>query len=336
MESTLLSPHGTGKGKTLTNNGYGMLMLASPDQDPSPIATPASSSATGGGGAVRFSFEVFPPRTDKGAAQFHGTVQRLTTLRPSFISVTYGAGGSTRAATRDIVARLVREAPVPAAAHLTCIGAPRQEVDAIAREYHAMGIRRFVALRGDPPEGPGETYVPHPEGYAYASDLVAGLRRIADFDISVGAYPEVHPQAESAAADLDALKRKIDAGAARAITQFFFDPAVFLRFRDRTRAAGIDCPVVPGLLPISNFDKAREFARKCGASVPTALANRFARFTGDAASTRAAALDVACELIDTLLRHGESAFHIYTLNQGRLVEDLCARFGHLPLPQTAN
>ncbi len=313
-------------------------MLANADPTPSPIAPAASSSATGSGtgDAVRFSFEVFPPRTDKGEAQFRGTVKRLTALRPSFISVTYGAGGSTRAVTRDIVASLVREAPVPAAAHLTCIGAPRQEVDAIAREYHAMGIRRLVALRGDPPEGPGETYLPHPEGYAYASDLVAGLRRIADFDISVGAYPEVHPQAESAAADLDALKRKMDAGAARAITQFFFDPAVFLRFRDRTRAAGIDRPLVPGLLPISNFDKAREFAGKCGASVPTALANRFAKVTGDAAAVRALALDVACELIDTLLRHGESVFHIYTLNQGQLVEDLCARFGHLPMPQTAN
>ena len=315
-----------------------MLMLARPDPASPPVAPAASPSAghADAGGAVKFSFEVFPPRTDKGVAQFRATVARLAALRPSFISVTYGAGGSTRAATRDIVARLQREATVPPAAHLTCVGASRQDVDAIARDYRAMGVRRLVALRGDPPEGPGHAYVPHPQGYAYASDLVAGLRRIDDFDISVGAYPEVHPQAESATGDLTALKRKMDAGAARAITQFFFDPAVFLRFRDRARSAGIDRPIVPGLLPISNFDKACEFARNCGASVPTQLANRFAKVGGDVAGARSLALDVASELIDELRQCGESTFHIYTLNQAQLVEDLCARFGSLPVPQTAN
>ncbi|MCB9948010.1 MAG: methylenetetrahydrofolate reductase [NAD(P)H] [Rhodospirillaceae bacterium] len=313
-------------------------MLAGPDAKAAAAAVPAPSCGPDrrpAAGRIGFSFEIFPPRTAQGEAQMWGAIARMAALDPAYISVTYGAGGSTQTATRDIVARLQRETAVPAAAHLTCVGADRASIDAIARDYLAMGVRRIVALRGDPSNGPGTAYVPHPGGYAYAADLVAGLRRIADFDISVGAYPEVHPEAADAAADLDALKRKLDAGAARAITQFFFDPAVFLNFRDRARAAGITQPIVPGILPIANFAKVQEFAGKCRASIPAALAGRFAKVAGNAADTRKLAAEVGCELIACLNRHGEGEFHIYTLNQAGLLVDILTGLGQVPATRAA-
>ncbi|RMG57797.1 MAG: methylenetetrahydrofolate reductase [NAD(P)H], partial [Gammaproteobacteria bacterium] len=223
---------------------------------------------------VEVSFEFFPPKTAEAEASLWRAIKRLEPLRPRYVSVTYGAGGSTRERTHATVVRLRRETALEPAAHLTCVDASRQEIDAIARRYWEEGIRHIVALRGDPPDGQSR-YVPHPQGYAYAADLVAGLKRIADFEISVAAYPEKHPEASSLQADLDNLKRKVDAGASRAISQFFFDIGTFLRFRDRARAAGIDIPIVPGILPVTNFARVVEFAGRCGASVPRWMAELF-------------------------------------------------------------
>jgi len=221
---------------------------------------------------VQVSFEFFPPHTAAAEETLWNSVQRLKELGPRFVSVTYGADGSTRERTHTAVKRIVDETDLTAAPHLTCVGATRGEIDDIAREYWDMGIRHLVALRGDPAEG-SDGYVPHKDGYAWASDLVAGLRKVADFDISVAAYPEVHPEASSAFADLENLKRKLDAGASRAITQFFFDVGSYLRFRDLVAAAGIDSHIVPGILPITRFPQLQRFAERCGASVPACLAS---------------------------------------------------------------
>ena len=217
---------------------------------------------------VAVSFEFFPPKDDKAEASLWAAVKRLAPVDPAFVSVTYGAGGSTRARTHDTVVHLKKVSGLEPAAHLTCVAATRDEVDDIARRYWNEGIRHIVALRGDSPDDAGGAYVPHPDGYAYAADLVAGLKKIADFEISVAAYPETHPEAKSADADLDNLKRKIDAGATRAITQYFFDVDVFLRFLDRVRAAGITVPVVPGILPVTNFQQVSKFSKACGTSIP--------------------------------------------------------------------
>jgi methylenetetrahydrofolate reductase (NADPH) len=283
---------------------------------------------------IRFSFEFFPPRDAAMEERLWQTVTRLAPLQSSFVSVTYGADGSTRERTHDIVTRIHAETGLVSAPHLTCVGATREEVLEIAQRYWDAGIRHIVALRGDPPKG-STHYVPHPGGFAYAADLVAGLRSIGDFDISVAAYPEVHPEAESAQADLDNLKRKVDAGAARAITQFFFDPAVFLRFRDAAAAAGISVPIVPGILPITRFPQITKFAAACGASIPDWLRQRFAGLEDDADTRALISASVAIDMVETLRRHGVQDFHFYTLNRAGLVYAICHCLMHGPAPQVA-
>ncbi len=276
--------------------------------------------------APHVSFEFFPPKTAAMEQTLWQAVTRLAQLGPRFVSVTYGAGGSTRERTHATVARIRRETELEPAAHLTCVGARREEIDAVARGYWDAGIRHIVALRGDPPAGVGG-YTPHPAGYAGAVDLVAGLKRIADFDISVAAYPEVHPEAVSEAADLDNLKRKLDAGATRAITQFFFDVDRYLRFRDRVAAAGIAAPVVPGILPIVDFAQAKKFATACGASMPSWLEAEFAE-AGDDPKIRAAVSERhAVAQCRRLIEAGIDALHFYTLNRAELVGAICASLG---------
>ena len=284
--------------------------------------------------AIRFSFEFFPPRDAAMEARLWQTVSRLAPLQPSFVSVTYGADGSTRERTHDIVRRIHDETGLVSAPHLTCVGASREQVLDIARRYWDAGIRHIVALRGDPPKG-SDHYVPHPDGFAYACDLVAGLRTVGDFEISVAAYPEVHPEASSAQADLENLKRKVDAGASRAITQFFFDPAVFLRFRDAAAAAGISVPIVPGILPITRFPQITKFAAACGASIPDWLRARFEGLEDDADTRRLISASVAIDMVETLRRHGVSDFHFYTLNRAELVYAICHCLVHGPAPQVA-
>ena len=254
------------------------------------------------------SFEFFPPNSEKTEATLWKSVERLKSLSPRFVSVTYGADGSTRERTHNAVARIVRETGLTAVPHLTCVGASRGEIDDIARAYWDMGIRHIVALRGDPPKG-ADHYEPHPDGYAYAADLVAGLKNVADFDISIAAYPEVHPEAPNPLFDLDNLKRKLDAGATRAITQFFFDTSVFLRFRDLAVAAGIDSPIVPGILPITRFPQLTRFAESCGASVPDWLRERFAGLDDDEETRQMIAASVAIEQVQTLQAEGVNEFH---------------------------
>ncbi len=262
----------------------------------------------------RLSFEFFPPKTEKLEEQLWHCIRRLEPLGPRFVSVTYGAGGTTQERTHATVSRLVAETSLTPAAHLTCVGATRDEVDAVARRYWEAGVRHIVALRGDPPAGASE-YTPHPGGYAQAEDLVRGLKRIGDFDISVGAYPEGHPAAVSAEADLDFLKRKIDAGANRAITQYFFDTDVYLRFLDRCLAAGITVPIVPGILPVSNFSQMVKFSAMCGASVPAWMGKLFEGLDEDAETRRMVAAAVAAEQVRLLQANGVDEFHFYTLNR---------------------
>ncbi len=276
----------------------------------------------------KLSFEFFPPRTDALEQQLWTCIDRLAPLAPRFVSVTYGAGGSTQARTHATVARLARETALVPAAHLTCVGATREEVDAVARQYWAAGVRHIVALRGDPP--PGTAYAPHPGGYDFAADLVAGLRRIADFEISVAAYPETHPSALSPGADLDNLKRKLDAGATRAITQFFFDTETYLRFLDRCLAAGITAPIVPGILPVSNYTQAVRISGMCGTSVPDWLGHLFEGVEDDAETRRMVAMVVAAEQVRLLQANGVDEFHIYTLNRPDLTYAIAHILGVRP------
>ncbi len=275
------------------------------------------------------SFEFFPPSTEKMEATMWQSIDRLSALEPSFVSVTYGADGSTRERTHNAVERIIRETNLTAAPHLTCVGASRGEIDDIAREYWDMGIRHLVALRGDAPKDAGH-YKPHPHGYAYASDLVEGLKNVGDFEISVAAYPEVHPEAPSAEFDLDNLKRKLDAGATRAITQFFFDTEVFLNFRDRCAAAGIDAPIVPGILPITRFPQLESFAAACGASVPDWLREWFDGLEDDAQTRQLIAASVAINQVRRLQAEGISEFHFYTLNRSELAFAICHALGVRP------
>ncbi|MDA1311581.1 MAG: methylenetetrahydrofolate reductase [NAD(P)H], partial [Proteobacteria bacterium] len=263
------------------------------------------------------SFEFFPPKTEKMEAALWRTVERLAPLSPDFVSVTYGAGGSTRERTHATVTRIVAETPLAAAAHLTCVAAIRAEIDEVARLYWDSGIRHIVALRGDPPDGESR-YEPTPDGYGYAADLVSGLRRVADFEISVAAYPETHPEAKSAEADLDNLKRKVDAGATRAITQFFFDADVFLRFRDRVAAAGIEVPLVPGIMPVTNFANVCRFAGMCGAAIPAWLGETFEGLDDDPETRQLVAATVASEQCMKLAGYDVQNFHFYTLNRAEL------------------
>ncbi|HEX3602740.1 MAG TPA: methylenetetrahydrofolate reductase [Steroidobacteraceae bacterium] len=279
------------------------------------------------------SFEFFPPGDEAMAQQLWQSVQRLAPLRPSFVSVTYGADGSTRTRTHEFVQRVQRETELRVAPHLTCVGASRQEVLDIARVYWDEGVRHLVALRGDAPaanlsaEG---RYRPHPEGFAYASDLVGGLRQVGNFEMSVAAYPEGHPESGGLEAELLNLKRKVDAGARRAITQFFFETDLFLRYRDRCAAAGIQVSIVPGILPITRFPQLLRFAGRCGASVPDWLRSRFDGLDDDPDTRRMIAANVAIEQVQRLRRHGVEEFHFYTLNRAELAYAICHALGIRP------
>jgi methylenetetrahydrofolate reductase (NADPH) len=283
---------------------------------------------------IRVSFEFFPPADAAMEATLWCSLERLAPLAPRFVSVTYGADGSTRERTHGVVSRIQRQTNLTGAAHLTCVGATRREILGIAQAYWDQGIRHLVALRGDPPHGDSR-YRPHPDGFPYAVDLVRALRALAPFEISVAAYPEVHPAATSAAADLENLKRKIDAGATRAITQFFYDIGVFLRFRDRCALAGIDGALVPGILPITRFPQVLRFARSCGASIPSWLQQRFEGLDEDPETRRLIAAAVAIEQVQELRRHGVCEFHFYTLNRAELTYAICHALGLRPLPQAA-
>ena len=272
---------------------------------------------------LALSFEFFPPKTPAMEKRLWQTIIDLEPLGPRFVSVTYGADGSTRERTHGTVTRILRETWMVPAAHLTCVGATREEIDEVARAYWQAGVRHIVALRGDPPGGVQAAYEPHPGGYAYASELVAGLRKVGDFEISVAAFPEVHPAAVSAEDDLDNLKRKLDAGATRAITQFFFDPTVYLRFVERARAAGIEAPIVPGILPISNFARTVEFAEKCGTAVPDWLSELFDPLDDDPESRALVAAATAAEQCRYLQAYGVTEFHFYTLNRAELTTAIC-------------
>jgi methylenetetrahydrofolate reductase (NADPH) len=274
------------------------------------------------------SFEFFPPKTEALEQQLWVAVRRLERLAPRFVSVTYGAGGSTQARTHATVARFVTETSLVPAAHLTCVSATRDEVDAVARAYWQAGVRHIVALRGDMPGG--GPYQPHPDGYAFAADLVAGLRRIGDFEISVAAFPEMHPDAISPEADLDNLKRKLDAGAVRAITQYFFEPDVYLRFLDRALAAGITAPIVPGILPVTNFAQVAKFSAGCGAHVPAWLHRLFEGLDDDPETRRMVATVVAAEQVRLLQANGIDEFHFYTLNRADLVYAIAHILGVRP------
>ena len=254
------------------------------------------------------------------------SITRLADLQPRFVSVTYGADGSTRSRTHSAVKQILTDTALTPAPHLTCIDAARGEIDDIAREYWELGVRHLVALRGDPPQD-RTGYRPRRDGYAYASDLVEGLRKVADFEISVAAYPEIHPEASDAVFDLDNLKRKLDAGATRAITQFFFEPELYLRFRDRCARAGIDSAIVPGILPITRFPQLKSFAERCGASVPEWLEQRFSGLEEDAETRQLIAASVAIELANRLSAEGVDEFHFYTLNRAELTVAICHALG---------
>jgi methylenetetrahydrofolate reductase (NADPH) len=279
---------------------------------------------------LRVSFEFFPPKTEEMERTLWESIARLAPVGPSFVSVTYGAGGSTRERTHATVKRILAETNLVPAAHLTCVAATRGEVDDVVRAYGAAGVRHIVALRGDPPEGIGAKYEPHPGGYPYACDLVAGVRQLGNFEISVATFPEKHPESRSIEDDLDALKRKIDAGASRAITQFFFDNDLYHRFVDRVRAAGIDIPIVPGILPVQNFKQAKNFAERAGASMPGWLADRFEGLDEDVATRKLVAAAVASEQVLDLAAQGVKDFHFYTMNRAELVFAICHQLGLRP------
>ncbi len=279
--------------------------------------------------APSVSFEFFPPGDEAMERTLWTSVRRLAPLSPSFVSVTYGADGSTRDRTHSLIRRVFRETELTPVPHLTCVGATRTEIAAIAREYWASGVRHIVALRGDPADGSG-SYRPAAAGFAYASELVAGLKAVADFEISVAGYPEVHPESRSATADLYCLKAKVDAGATRVITQFFFESDVFLRFRDRCSQLGIRVPIVPGILPVTRFPQLQRFAARCGASVPDWLARRFHGLDDDHETRQMISAAVAIDLVTALEREGVEQFHFYTLNRAELTYAICHALGLRP------
>lgn len=284
------------------------------------------------GGALEVSFEFFPPKNAKMEEQLWDAVRTLEPLAPSFVSVTYGAGGSTRERTHATVSRIQRETSLAAAAHLTCVEATREEIDAVAQEYWAAGVRHIVALRGDMPP-PGGAYAAHPGGYENAAALVAGLKRLHPFEISVAAYPECHPDSASAQVDLDNLKRKIDAGATRAITQFFFEPETFFRFRDAAAAAGIDAEIVPGIMPVMNVASVTRMSAMCGTAVPPWMARLFEGLDSHPAARQLVAATVAAELSRRLHAGGVKALHFYTLNRAELAYAICHLLGVRPRAQ---
>ena len=278
-------------------------------------------------GAPRVSFEFFPPKTPEMEATLWESINRLAPHNPSFMSVTYGAGGTTRARTHATVARLVKETPIKPAAHLTCVGASRAEVDAVVDTYREAGVRHIVALRGDPPEGVGAPYVAKADGYQATEHLVASIKRHGDMQVSVSAYPEKHPQSPNLLHDIETLKRKVDAGADRAITQFFFDNSVYFRFIDLAAAAGIKIPIVPGIVPVQNFKQTAGFAARTGASVPAWLAERFAGLEDDVATRRLVAAAVCAEQAVELIDQGVTDIHFYTMNRADLVFAICHLIG---------
>jgi methylenetetrahydrofolate reductase (NADPH) len=283
-----------------------------------------------GAGNVSVSFEFFPPKTPEMEATLWEAVGRLAPLSPAFVSVTYGAGGSTRERTHATVKRMVEETALKPAAHLTCVAAPRSEVNAIIRDYWGAGVRHIVALRGDPPGGAGSRYEPHPDGYHWSTDLVTAVKAIGDFEVSVGAYPERHPESATLFADIEMLKRKVDAGADRAITQFFFDNDVYFRYLDIAQAAGIKIPILPGVVPVQNFKQTANFARRAGASIPAWFAERFAGLDDDVATRRLVAAAVCAEQVVDLIDRGAAHIHFYTMNRADLVYAICHLIGLRP------
>ena len=286
-------------------------------------------------GAIDVSFEFFPPKTAAMEETLWRSIRRLEPLDPRYVSVTYGAGGSTRERTHATVARILRETKLKPAAHLTCVAATRPEVDEVIRDYWDLGVRHIVALRGDPPGGVGDRYQPTPGGYINAADLIKGIKAIAPFEVSVACYPEKHPESPSVEADIDMLKAKIDAGAGTAITQFFFDNEVFCRYLDRVRAAGITIPIVPGLIPIHNFRQIAGFAAKSGARVPDWLGHRFEGLDEDQETRHLVAAAVAAEQVLGLVDQGITEFHFYTLNRADLVYAICYLLGLRPVAAEA-
>lgn len=277
-------------------------------------------------GDIDVSFEFFPPKTDKMAETLWQSVETLSILKPRFVSVTYGAGGSTRERTHATVTRIAQTTSIPPAAHLTCVEASREEIDAVARDYWDAGIRHIVALRGDSPGGE-KRFEPRGDGYNDAAELTAALRAIAPFEISVGAYPETHPEAASADADMAHLRRKIEAGASRAITQFFFEPDTFFRFRDRANAAGIDADLVPGILPVANFGNVKRMAAMCGTAIPAWLGRLFEGLDDHPQARELIAATIAAEMVRRLYAGGVRHFHFYTLNRAELAFAICHMLG---------
>jgi methylenetetrahydrofolate reductase (NADPH) len=294
------------------------------------IAPHRASRFLGSSERIRVSFEFFPPKNEEMEKTLWGAIARLAPLSPAFVSVTYGAGGSTRERTHTTVKRILGETDLVPAAHLTCVAATRADIDTVVRNYVAAGVRHIVALRGDPTGGVGERYTPHPGGYINAADLVSGIKRIADVEVSVSAYPEKHPDSPTVEADIDMLKAKVDAGATRAITQFFFDNELYFRYIDKVRARGINIPIVPGILPVQNFAQMKAFAERCGTSVPAWLAERFAGLNEDAATRKLIAAAVAAEQVLDLVDSGVTDFHFYTMNRADLVYAICHLLGLRP------
>jgi methylenetetrahydrofolate reductase (NADPH) len=293
----------------------------------------ANRPSRAGASSLRVSFEFFPPKSAELESELWSSIERFAPLNPDFVSVTYGAGGTTRERTHDTVARIVRETHLKPAAHLTCVGAPKAEVDAVIRGFRDAGVRHIVALRGDPAGGIGQRYEPHPEGYRTTADLVAGIKAQGDFEVLVSAYPEKHPESADFKADIDVLKAKVDAGASRAITQFFFDNELYYRYLDRVRAAGISIPIVPGILPVQNFRQTASFAAKTGASVPDWLARRFEGLDDDAATRRLVSASVAAEQVFDLVDHGVEDFHFYTMNRAEVTFAICHLLGLRPVTE---
>jgi methylenetetrahydrofolate reductase (NADPH) len=295
-----------------------------------PQPRPSRFARVAGEQRIHVSFEFFPPKTEEMDKTLWEAIRRLEPLSPAFVSVTYGAGGSTRERTHATVKRILAETSLTPAAHLTCVAAERREIDEVIRGYWDAGVRHIVALRGDPPAGVGQRYAPHPGGYANGAELVAGIKRIADVEVSVSAYPEKHPDSSDIEADIDMLAAKVDAGAGRAITQYFFENDLYFRYLDRVRARGITIPIVPGLLPVQNFKQARSFAQRCGASVPQWLADRFDGLEEDVATRKLIAAAVAAEQVLDLVDRGVNEFHFYTMNRADLVYAICHLLGLRP------
>jgi methylenetetrahydrofolate reductase (NADPH) len=305
-------------------------MILSLDQMAESRRALASSLFAGLPGDAEISFEFFPPKTEKMEEQLWDSIVTLAPLAPRFVSVTYGAGGSTRERTHNTVARIAKETNIPAAAHLTCVDATRDEIAEVANAYWEAGVRHIVALRGDPPNAGGK-FEPHPQGYASAAELVEGLRRLHPFEISVSAYPETHPEAATAQSDIDFLKRKLDAGATRAITQFFFEPETFFRFRDAVAAAGVEAEIVPGIMPVSNFAAIQRMSKMTGTAIPEWMAHLFEGLDDHPSARQLVAATISAEMCRRLYAGGVRQFHFYTLNRAELSYAICHLLGKRPV-----